>query len=121
MPPKAAAKNNTIIVIENALYRVEISNRGGVVKSWQLKKYKDDSKPQRVLDVVHPEAAGQVGGWPFAVVLDDAQLEAQANSALYMAAEPGVHAQGVTPGVYSAVRWQLRLNCSLCGATDTSK
>ena len=43
--------------MENALYRVEISNRGGVVKSWQLKKYKDDAKPQRVLDVVHPEAA----------------------------------------------------------------
>src|SRR5438445_6643290 len=29
------------IVVENTLYRVEISNRGGVVKSWQLKNYKD--------------------------------------------------------------------------------
>jgi hypothetical protein len=27
-----------------------------------------------VLDVVHPEAAQQTGGWPFAVVLDDEQL-----------------------------------------------
>jgi YidC/Oxa1 family membrane protein insertase len=93
MPPKADAQERTIVV-ENGLYRVEISNRGGVVKSWQLKKYMDDSKPQRVLDVVHPEAAAQVGGWPFALVLDDAQLEAQANSALYVAAvpEPGAHA-----------------------------
>jgi YidC/Oxa1 family membrane protein insertase len=98
MPP-TAAKEEPNIVVENSLYRVEISNRGGVVKSWQLKKYKDDSKPQRVLDVVHPEAAGQVGGWPFAVVLDDAQLEAQANSALYVASEPGVHPQDVTPRV----------------------
>jgi YidC/Oxa1 family membrane protein insertase len=98
MPP-TAAKEEPNIVVENTLYRVEISNRGGVVKSWQLKKYKDDSKPQQVLDVVHKEAAGQVGGWPFAVVLDDAQLEAQANSALYMASEPGVHAQDATPGV----------------------
>ncbi len=87
MPPKADAQERTIVV-ENALYRVEISNRGGVVKSWQLKKYMDDSKPQRVLDVVHPEAAAQVGGWPFALVLDDAQLETQANSALYVAGIP---------------------------------
>jgi len=87
MPPKAA-ENERTIVVENALYRVEISNRGGVVKSWQLKKYMDDSKPQRVLDVVHPDAAAQVGGWPFALVLDDQQLEAQANSALYVAGIP---------------------------------
>lgn len=98
MPPKADAQERTIVV-ENALYRVEISNRGGVVKSWQLKKYMDDSKPQRVLDVVHPEAAAQVGGWPFALVLDDQQLEAQANSALYVAGvpEPGAQAGNLAP------------------------
>ncbi|HKW57354.1 MAG TPA: membrane protein insertase YidC [Candidatus Acidoferrum sp.] len=84
-PPPKADKNEQTYVIENALYRVEISNRGGVVKSWQLKKYLDDAKPPRVLDVVHPEAAAQVGGWPFALVLDDAQLEAQANAALFLA------------------------------------
>jgi len=41
------------IVVESDLYRIEFSNRGGVVKSWKLKKYTDDSKPPRVLDVVH--------------------------------------------------------------------
>jgi YidC/Oxa1 family membrane protein insertase len=97
MPPKADVQERTMVV-ENGLYRVEISNRGGVVKSWQLKKYMDDSKPQRVLDVVHPQAAEQIGGWPFAVVLDDAQLEAQANSALYVAADEGAHAGDVAGG-----------------------
>ena len=89
--PRADREERTMVV-ENALYRVEISNRGGVVKSWQLKKYTDDAKPPRVLDVVHPEAAAQVGGWPFALVMDDAQLESQANSALYVPAarEPAV-------------------------------
>ena len=98
MPPKADSKEQTIVV-ENALYRVEISNRGGVVKSWQLKKYKDDAKPQRVLDLVHPDAAVQVGGWPFALVLDDPQLETQVNSALYVAGtpHPGTPAKGI-PG-----------------------
>ena len=94
LPATAATEENSIVV-ENDLYRVEFSNRGGVVKSWQLKKYKDDSNPQKVLDVVHPEAAAQVGGWPFSLVLDDQQLEAQANSALYRAWVPenGVHAE----------------------------
>lgn len=71
------------IVIENDLYRVEISNRGAVVKSWQLKKYTDDAKPPRILDVVHPKAAEQVGGWPFAIVLDNEEQQTAANAALY--------------------------------------
>src|SRR5580700_8713426 len=71
------------LVIENDLYRVEISNRGAAVKSWQLKKYMDDAKPQHVLDVVHPAASQQTGGWPFAVVLEDEQLQNAANAGLY--------------------------------------
>jgi YidC/Oxa1 family membrane protein insertase len=76
------------IVIENDLYRVEISNRGAVVKSWQLKKYMDDAKPQRVLDVVHPDASKQTDGWPFAAVLDDEQLQNAANAGLYQTSSP---------------------------------
>src|SRR3981189_727479 len=71
------------IAIENDLYRVEISNRGAVVKSWQLKKYLDDAKPQRVLDVVHPDASQQTGGWPFSVLLDDTQLQNGVNQGLF--------------------------------------
>ncbi len=82
VPAKSDAQERNIVV-ENSLYRVEFSNHGGVVKSWQLKRYTDDAKPPRVLDVVHPEAAAQTGGWPFAVVLDDAQLESAANGGLY--------------------------------------
>jgi len=90
-PPKAGAQE-IAIVAENDLYRVEISNRGGVVKSWQLKKYKDDNKPQRVLDVVHPQSSEQTGGWPFALVLDDPEEEQLANTGLYVldaAGSPG--------------------------------
>src|SRR6267154_11833 len=71
------------IVVENDLYRVEFSNRGAVVKSWQLKKYMDDAKPPRILDLVHPDAAQQTGGWPFAVALNDEKQESAANGALY--------------------------------------
>src|SRR5574337_825075 len=85
--PHAAAKEHTIVV-ENGLYRVELSNRGAIVRSWQLKKYKDDARPPRVLDLVHPDAVAQTGGWPFSLALEDAQLEKQANEALF----------GVSPG-----------------------
>jgi YidC/Oxa1 family membrane protein insertase len=87
--PRSDSEERTV-VIENDLYRVEISNRGAVVKSWQLKKYQDDAKPQRVLDVVHPEAAEQTGGWPFAVVLDDDQLGKAANEGLYKISSEGI-------------------------------
>lgn len=87
-PVKVAPKSETqerTIVVENDLYRVEFSNRGGVVKSWKLKKYLDDAKPQRMLDLVHSDASGQTGGWPFSLALEDAQIESVANSALYQA------------------------------------
>ncbi len=77
-------KQERTIVVESNLYRVEFSNRGGVVKSWQLKKYLDDAKPRQMLDLVHAKTSQEVGGWPFALALDDVNLESAANSALYV-------------------------------------
>src|SRR5882757_8342474 len=98
--PAAAAsvtvKNDSqerAVVVENSLYRVEISNRGALVKSWQLKNYKDDAKPQRVLDVVHADASQQTGGWPFFLVLDDEQLQNAANGGLYQISSPATSLQ----------------------------
>ena len=91
-PPKSDSQEHTI-VIENDLYRVEISNRGAVVKSWQLRKYMDDAKPPHVLDVVHPTASQYIGGWPLATVLDDQQSQTLANSGLYQAWVPEPHAR----------------------------
>ncbi|MFZ3218333.1 MAG: membrane protein insertase YidC [Candidatus Acidiferrales bacterium] len=71
-----------LLVVQSPLYHVELSNRGAVVKTWQLNKYFDDQKPPRPLDLVN-EAVAQQLGWPFSLVLADSQLEAKANSALY--------------------------------------
>jgi YidC/Oxa1 family membrane protein insertase len=87
VPVRSASQERTI-TIENNLYQVEISNLGAVVKSWKLKKYLDDAKPPRVLDVVHAEASQQTGGWPFAVILDDEQLQNAANDGLYQVSSP---------------------------------
>jgi YidC/Oxa1 family membrane protein insertase len=88
IPVKSDSQERTFVV-ENGLYRVEFSNRGGVVKSWQLKKYRDDAKPPRTLDVVHPEVCQYLGAWPFGLVLDDAQLETSANTGLYVTTSAG--------------------------------
>ena len=87
MPPRGASQEQTIVV-ENDLYRVELSNRGAVVKSWQLKKYMDDAKPPQVLDLVHPKVSEYIGGWPFGLILDDPQMQTLANSGLYQAWVP---------------------------------
>ena len=88
IPVIADAEERTVVA-ENALYRVEFSNRGAMVKSWQLKKYKDDFKDdkgksqQRVLDLVNPGLQHEAERWPFSLVFDDPQLEKTANTSLY--------------------------------------
>ncbi len=80
--PVMQASSETNIVVESDLYRVELSNHGAVARSWKLKKYFDDQKPPRPLDLVNPDVAEELG-WPLSLMLTDPQLEAQANSALY--------------------------------------
>jgi YidC/Oxa1 family membrane protein insertase len=85
-PPPAGgiqATGEQTIAIENSLYRVELSNRGAVVRSWKLKKYLNDNKPPEPLDLVNSNAAQQIGAWPLSIVLDDASLETAANAGLY--------------------------------------
>ncbi|MGC2422370.1 MAG: membrane protein insertase YidC [Candidatus Acidiferrales bacterium] len=88
--PVIQASQEKIIVVESLLYRVELSSRGAVVRSWKLKKYLDDQTPPHPLDLVNPDAAQQLG-WPFSLSLSDAQLEAQANSGLYDVAPAADH------------------------------
>lgn len=86
--PPASAKGESTersIVVENSLYRVEFSNRGAVVKSWQLKKYRDDANPPRTLDLVHPDAAGELNAWPLSTAFSNNDLDQSANSGLFVA------------------------------------
>jgi YidC/Oxa1 family membrane protein insertase len=71
------------IVVENDLYRIEISNRGAVVHSWRLKKYNDASTPPKQLNLVTADFSPQVNEWPFSLQLGDPQIEQAVNQALY--------------------------------------
>ena len=80
----AAAETTT--VVENELYRITFSNRGGQAVSWILKKYKDDAgKP---LDLVNPKAAAKVG-YPLSLWTYDANLRNQLAQALYVPSATG--------------------------------
>jgi len=93
-PTVAEASEEKTVVVESALYRVELSNRGGVVKTWQLNKYMDDQKPPRPLDLVNDSVAQELG-WPFSLLMTDPQLEAKANSALYQVQAFGAQSMAV--------------------------
>src|SRR5260370_38238741 len=53
----------------------------------------DDAKPQRILDLVQPDASQQTGGWPFSVVLDDEQLQNAANGGPFQISSPAAALQ----------------------------
>src|SRR5689334_985982 len=55
--PVVQAEAEATTVVENELYRIEFTNRGGQVRSWILKQFMDsDRKP---LNIVHTQAAEQ--------------------------------------------------------------
>ena len=81
---KADAESTT--VVENELYRITFSNRGGEVTSWILKKYNDNNgKP---LDLVHQDAAKKFG-YPLSIYTYDAALTSSLAKALYVPSATG--------------------------------
>ena len=75
------AATETESVLENDAYKITFTNRGGLVKSWILKKYKDDKGGP--LDLVNASTA-PVLGYPFSFFSYDKDLEKKLNSALYV-------------------------------------
>jgi YidC/Oxa1 family membrane protein insertase len=90
------------IVVESDLYRVELSNRGGVVRSWQLKKYTDGGNPPRVLDLVNADLARQTNSWPLSLQFADGQQESAANQGLYVVKASAANAAVSTDNTIAA-------------------
>ena len=86
----SASVGETNVGVETSVFKAVWSNKGGVLRSWQLKTHFDDKK--QPLELV-PKAAEKLGLFPFALVedtgstlpsLDFAALQADAlNAALY--------------------------------------
>jgi YidC/Oxa1 family membrane protein insertase len=78
-PLHATSESET--VIENDVYRIVFTNRGGRVKSWVLKKYTDDKGGP--LELVNAAAAEKYG-YPLTLWSYDEALRDKLNSALYV-------------------------------------
>jgi len=68
------------VTVENGVVRAVFSNRGAVLKSWQLSSYRDGSG--QPLDLV-PHGLPDSTAKPFALTVDDPAMTARLNSALY--------------------------------------
>ena len=98
-PATKQASDESETVIENDLYRIVFTNRGGQVKSWVLKNYKDrpDGNP---LELVNKVAAEKYG-YPLSLWLYDESLRTKVNSALYVATSTSSRAPGEITFEYS--------------------
>jgi YidC/Oxa1 family membrane protein insertase len=96
----AQAVSESTTVVENELYRITFSNRGAQVKSWILKKYKDDDgKP---LDLVNQDAAAKFG-FPLSLFTYDEGLRNRLQQAMFVPSATGnITAPGTLSFDYSA-------------------
>jgi YidC/Oxa1 family membrane protein insertase len=81
---QAASESET--VIENDLYKIRFTNKGGQVTSWILKKYTDDKGGP--LELVNTAAAPRYG-YPLSLWTYDETLRNKLNSVLFVSSKQG--------------------------------
>jgi YidC/Oxa1 family membrane protein insertase len=81
-PGQVQAQEEETVTIDTDVYRVVFSNRGGVVRSWQLKTFKDKEKDGKWVDLVYPKALTKVSP-PFSIAFKAQEPEVDLNTQLY--------------------------------------
>jgi YidC/Oxa1 family membrane protein insertase len=119
---QASAETET--VVENDLYRIRFTNRGGQVKSWVLKKFQDDKG--QPLELVNGTAAARFG-YPLGLWSYDEGLRSKLNSVLYVQTPEAGHGLSAPVDIsfeYSdsetAVRKTFRVDHSYVVKVETS-
>lgn len=80
-----SAPSEEQILIDTSLYKAIWSNKGGVLKSWKLKKHKDDQGED--LELVSEHSA-ELHIYPFSLRTDDPSFDTIINTALYKFSAP---------------------------------
>lgn len=83
------------ILINTSLYQAVWSNKGAVLKSWKLKKYKDDKKEDLELVSLH---SAEINKYPFSLKTDDPDFDNLINSALFSFSKPKLGLRGGQKG-----------------------
>lgn len=91
VPGAIHADKEQTFVVDTRLYRIVLSNKGAVVRSWVLTNYKDDrGKP---VELVNQAALGKTVA-PFSILLKDDKPDTALNDALF-AAKPTADGLGI--------------------------
>jgi len=82
-----AASTEQITEVDTDLYHIVLTNRGGVVKSWVLKRYADAAgKPLQLVHQTAFEEQNTNVPLPFAIEIKDQRITVDPNTALYQVA-----------------------------------
>jgi len=116
------ASGETETVIESALYKITFTNRGAQVKSWVLKKFKDDKG--RPLELVNVAGSARFG-YPLSLWTYDEGLRTRLNSALFVPSVTGTASAPTEVGFEYAdgdlvVRKRFRFNQTYVVEAETS-
>ncbi len=90
-----SAETEEEIQIDTSLYQAVWSNRGGVLKSWRLKKHTDENKQD--LDLVSRRAE-ELDIYPFSLRTDDSAFDKTINSALFESSNLKLELEGGRTG-----------------------
>ena len=82
MPGQIVGASEQQFVVDTDIYRVTLSNRGGTVRSWILKKYRD--KLGKPLELINEASFSKVAA-PFSLTLRDDKAANALNYGLYVA------------------------------------
>jgi len=77
MPPPVSEQT---VTIETGLVRVDLSNRGGVIRRWELKRYRTDPPEQKPVQLVYQ--GGKFKG-PLSITVTNADLDKTIREGLY--------------------------------------
>ena len=86
-PGQIQASSEQTTQVDTDLYHIVFTNRGATIKSWVLKKYKDEAgKPLQVInELAFSKQAGNDLPQPFSIAIKDRKLSFDPNSVLYQA------------------------------------
>ncbi len=91
VPGQIVATSEQQFIVDTDIYRVTLSNRGGTVRSWILKKYRD--KQGKPLELINEASYSKVAP-PFSIVLRDDKTADALNYGLYVA-KPAANGLGI--------------------------
>jgi YidC/Oxa1 family membrane protein insertase len=84
-PERIVAEKEETHILETSVYRIVFSNRGAVIRSWVLKKYRDSNgSPVELVNAV----AAPKAGWAYSYVFPREKPAKDLNTALFAVSQP---------------------------------